>query len=77
MWQTGSIPTELVWTVLVLITKGNRDTWGIGMLKVVWKVVEAVIDTQIRTVVQFHNVLHGFCKGIGTGCYFSRICFAN
>ena len=27
-----------------------------------------VIDTQIKTVVQFHTVLHGFCasRGVGT-----------
>ena len=30
-------------------------------MDVVWKVVEAVIDTRTKTVVQFHDVLHGFC----------------
>ena len=48
MWENGSIPTELGWTVLVLIPKNNPDTWGIGLLEVVWKVVEAVIDTRIK-----------------------------
>ena len=37
------------------------------MLDVLWKVVEALIDTRIKTVVQFHDVLHGFCAGRGTG----------
>ena len=60
MWENGSIPTELGCTVLVMIPKGNTDTRGIGLLGVVWKVVEAVIDTRIKTGVQFDDVSHGF-----------------
>ena len=67
MWGTGFTPKELGWTVLVLIPNGNMDTWGIGLLEVVWKVVEAVIDTRIKSVVQFHDVLHWFCAGRGAG----------
>ena len=33
----------------------------------VWKVVEEVIYTRIKTVVQLHNVLHVFFAGRGTG----------
>ena len=65
MLENGSISTELGWTFLVLIPKGNTDTRGIGLLEVVWEVVEAVIDTRVKTVVQFHNFLHGFCAGRG------------
>ena len=39
MWDTRSIPTELGCTMLVLITKGNTGTQGIGMLELVWKVL--------------------------------------
>ena len=67
MWETGSIMTDLGWILLLLITKGNADTWGIGLLEVFWKVVEAVIDTQIKSVIQFHDVLHGFCAVRRTG----------
>ena len=38
---------ELGLTVFVLISEENADTWGISILEVVWKVVEAVIDTSI------------------------------
>ena len=58
---------ELGWTVLVLIQNGNADTRGIRLIKLVWKVVEAVIDTRIMSVVQLYGVLHGFCAGRGTG----------
>ena len=40
MWENGSITTELGWTVLVLILKGKLDNRVIGLLEVVWKVVE-------------------------------------
>ena len=67
MWDTRPIQTKLGRTVLVLIPKVNADNGGIRMLEIVWKVVEAVIDTHIKSVVQFHNVLHRFHAGRGTG----------
>ena len=67
LWETWYIPTEIGWTLLVLIPKINMDTWGIGLIEIVWKVVEAVINTRIKSIVQFHNVLHVFCSGKGTG----------
>ena len=44
----------------------NTYTRGIGLMKVVWIMVEAVIDTRIIIVVQFHDILHGFCAGKAT-----------
>ena len=66
LWETGSIPTEPGWTVLVLITKLIADTCMILLIEVVWKVAEAVTDIQIKSVVQFHDVFHGFCACRGT-----------
>ena len=51
MWENENVPTELGWNVLVIISKGNTDTRGICMLGVMWKVVEAVVDTCTKTVV--------------------------
>ena len=42
-------------------------SWGIGLLEVILKVVEAIIDTQINMVVMFHSVLHLFCASRGMG----------
>ena len=53
--------------VLVPVPKGNADTWGIGLLEVFWKVVETVIETHIKLLVQLHNVLHRFWSGRGMG----------
>ena len=65
MWDTGSIPTELRRTVLVLIPMGNTDNLWMGLLEVVWKVVEAVIYTQTKSVAQSHNVLNVFLRREG------------
>ena len=46
------------WNILVLLPEGNMGTSGIGMLEVLWKVVEEIIDTQINMVVTFHNILN-------------------
>ena len=66
MWRTGEIPQELGWTILVLIPKGTTDTRGIGLLDTLWKVVEALIDTRLCTILHMHNVLHRFRDGRGT-----------
>ena len=66
MWSTMEIQRELGWTILVLIPKGNTDTWRIGILETLWEVVEAIIDTCLRSIIQFHDVLHRFCTGRGT-----------
>ena len=47
--------------------KINKDTGGVGILEVVWKAVGAVIDTRIKTVVQFFYILHEFQAGGGQG----------
>ena len=67
MWSTGEISRELGWTILVLIPKLNTDTRGIGLLETLWKVVEAIINTRLRSSIQFHNVLHRFRAGRGKG----------
>ena len=36
------------------------------LIEVVWKVAEAVTDIQIKSVVKFHDVFHGFCAWRGT-----------
>ena len=54
-------------TIMELITKANTDIRGISLLEVIWKVVEAVIDTLIKTVVQFRDVFHGVLAGREAG----------
>ena len=51
MWITKNIPQELGWTILVLISKGNTDTQGIGILETIWKVVEAIVNTRLQAII--------------------------
>ena len=67
MWESRTLPAELSWNILVLISKGNPETWGVGLLEVLWKVVETIIDTCIKMVVTFHGILHGFRASRDTG----------
>ena len=67
MWDTGSILEELEWTMLVLVTNINSDAQEIGLLGIIYKVVEVVIDTLVNAIFQLHYVLHGFHGGRVTG----------
>ena len=43
IWDTGEIPAQMLLTVVVLIPKGTSgDFRGIGLLEVVWNVVERI-----------------------------------
>ena len=56
-------------TIVVLIPKGNSgDFRGIGLLEVIWKVLERVMDARLKCV-PLHDALHGFRPGrsCGTG----------
>ena len=58
MWEYSTLLADPSWSILVLLPEGNMDTSGIGMLEVLWKVVEEIIYTQINMVVTFHDILN-------------------
>ena len=56
-------------TIVILIPKGNSGNFRrIGLLEVIWKVIEHVINARIKCV-PLHDALHGFRPGrsCGTG----------
>ena len=56
-------------TVVVLTPKGTSgDFRGIGLLEVIWKLLEKVLDARLSDI-ELHDYLHGFCakRGCGTG----------
>ena len=52
---------------MVLISKGERDYRGIGLMKVMWKVVAAILNFWLTASITFHDFLHGFRAGCGIG----------
>jgi hypothetical protein len=66
VWNHGSIPRQLLWIIIVLIPKGGGDYQGIGLLELIWKVLERIMDHQLDTI-KPHNCLHGCHANRGTG----------
>ena len=59
---------QMRWLIVVLIPKGRCNYWGIGLIEPIWKVVDTVMVTHMRSIT-FHNYLHGSSvtkKGMGT-----------
>ena len=65
-WTHGMIPRQLLWIIVVLISKGGGDYCRIRLLGPIWKCIERVIDHQLDAI-ELHNSLHGCCNKRGTG----------
>ena len=67
IFETGELPQEIPWSLLVLLPKPDGGTRGIGLLELAWKHVEAIIDTRVKKVIRYHDSMHGFTSRRGTG----------
>ena len=67
IFETGSIPQKLSWSILACLPKRDGGHRGIGLLETIWKLVQAIIDNRIKKAIKFHDALHGFCFRRGTG----------
>ena len=47
--------------------KGIKEYRGIGLVEVTWKVVAAILHCRLTTDITYHDFLHGFRAGCGTG----------
>jgi len=66
IWRTGVLPQQMYWVIIVLIPKGGGDYRGIGLIEPFWKVIECIMDDRLN-IIEFHDCLHGFLAGKGTG----------
>ena len=66
IWEQGEVPRQMLWMVVVLLPKGGGDYRNIGLLEPFWKVIEVIMDGRMEAI-DFHDCLHGFLKGRGTG----------
>ena len=63
----GELAEEVTCQAVVLILKGKGDYRGIGLVEVMWKVVAVILNRRLASSITFHDVLHGFRAGRGTG----------
>ena len=61
IFETGTIPQKLTWSILACLPKRDGGHRGIGLLETLWKLVQAIIDNCIKKAIKFHDALHGFC----------------
>ena len=66
-FRDGDLAEEATWQALVFIPKGNKDYPGIGLVEVVWKVVVAILNFRFTSSITYHDALHSFMEGRGTG----------
>ena len=65
-WE-GKLAEEATWKTVVLTPKGKREFRGIGLVEVTWKVVAVILHRRLMEGIKFHDALHGFWEGRGTG----------
>ena len=65
--REGGLAEEATWQAVVLIPKGKGDYRGIVLVEVMWKVMAVILNRRLTSSIIFHDVLHGFRAGRGTG----------
>ena len=66
-FREGEMADEARWQTVVLIPKGKKEYRRIGLVEVTWKVVAKILHRRLTTAITYHDALHGFQAGRGTG----------
>ena len=66
-FREGRLTEEATWQSMFLIPKGGKDYPWIGLVEVMWKVVAAILNCRLTASITYHDFLHGFRAGRGTG----------
>ena len=66
-FREGELAEESAWQAVVLIPKGKKDYQGIGLVEVMWKVVAVITNLRFTSSITYHDALHSFRSGRGTG----------
>ena len=59
-FRDGIIAEEAAWQAVVLILKGVGEYHGVGLVEVIWKAVEVIINCRFTAAITYHDSLHGF-----------------
>ena len=67
-YRNVNLAKEGMWNTVVLILKGGgRYFRGIGLVEILWKTATVIINWRFASAIGYHNTLHGFREGRGTG----------
>ena len=66
-FREGELAEEAKWQAVVMIPKGQQEYRGIRLVEVMWKVVAAILHCRLTASITYHDFLHGFWAGCGTG----------
>ena len=66
-FRERELAEETTWQVVVLIPNGGKDYRGIGLVEVMWKVVAVILNRRFTSSITYHDALHSFRAGHGTG----------
>ena len=66
-FRGGIIVTNCTWQTVVLLPKGNGEFREISLVEVLWKTVSGAINHRIVAEIIYHDIIHGFWEGRGTG----------
>ena len=66
-FREGNLAEESTWQALVLIPEGKNEYQGIGLVEVMCKVVAVILNRRLAASITYHDFLHGFRAGHGTG----------
>jgi hypothetical protein len=65
--EEGTFPSAFGNGTLVLLPKGDGSFRGIALLEIIYKLVSSIIAQRLTKGIDFHDSLHGFRQGRGTG----------
>ena len=63
-----TLANDITWQMVFLIQKDyGGDFRGIGLVEILWKTVTGILNRRFTSEIHFHDIIHGFREGRGTG----------
>ena len=68
VYETGTLPAQASWMIVVLLPKPDGGVRGIGLVEALWKLIASVVNARLQSSIVFHDSLHGFRKARMWNC---------